>query len=892
MAVEPGRMLSHYRLIEKIGEGGMGAVWKAEDTSLNRTVALKFMSREAEHDPNSRKRFHREARSAAALDHPYVCKIYESGEFDGTPFIAMEYLEGTTLGERLKAGRLTLPEALRVAGEVAEALAAAHRRHIVHRDLKPANIALTADGHAKVMDFGLAKRVLSDASQEQTLTALTAEGLTLGTLSYMSPEQVRGQPVDARSDAFSFGIVLYEMLTGAHPFRRASGAETTSAILSETPAPMTRYVGDVPELLRHIVDKLLTKEPAQRYQSLHEVTTDLSRIQGPTASPPERPRRWQMLVVVGLAIVSVVAVFGWWLARDRTGRIAFGQTRQISADPGLEIDPALSLDGKMIAFVAGSEGEMQLYVRQIAGGNAIQLTGEFPGHHRWPQWSPDGTRIVFLSARGETTTINVVPALGGIPRALIAFSPGPDAFSPANLGIATGSPAWSPDGEQIAYTQEHAIHLQSLNGGAPKRITETYLPHSLKWSPDGSRIAYVAGNPEYIFGTQTFANAAPCAIEVVSADGGQPVRVTDNLSLNVSPVWTPDGRSLLFVSNRSGSRDIYQVPVDAGGNATADPIRLTVGLSVHTFSLSWSGDTLAYSLFSNYTNIWSIPIPRAGPVSVSAARPVTTGNQTIEGLAVSRDGQWLAFDTDRLGNFDIFKMPLDSGTPTQITTHPADDFTPAWSPNGEQLAFHSFRNGNRDVYVVSADGGSLQQVTFEPHQERFQHWSQDGRQIVFHSDKTGRQDLYIVSREEDSGWGVPRRLTHDDGTHPRWSPDGRLIAYISIADSSLRVISPQAGDPRVLVHSEDPATLPVPGFVDWSSDSRTVYYKAFDDKHRSSFWSVPASGGKPRLLVQFDDPSRPSNRPEFAAGGDRFFFTIGIRRSDLWLMQVLRDEGR
>ena len=273
--------IPHYKILRKLGQGGMGEVYLADDIRLERKVAVKVLPDELQLDEMARKRFLREAKAAAALDHPYICHIHEVGETDGKLFIVMEYVEGQTFKEKISRGPLPLNKALQAAVEIAEALERAHEKGIIHRDLKPANIMVAAGGHLKVMDFGLAKQLVRPEgmdTQEKTLTALSKEGTTIGTLAYMSPEQVRAMPTDARSDIFSFGIMLYEMLTGIHPFKKETGLETVSAILSETPLPLGRHMPQIPELLQHVVGKMLAKEPDHRYQSMHEISTDVKQI--------------------------------------------------------------------------------------------------------------------------------------------------------------------------------------------------------------------------------------------------------------------------------------------------------------------------------------------------------------------------------------------------------------------------------------------------------------------------------------------------------------------------------------------------------------------------------------------------------------------------------------
>jgi serine/threonine protein kinase len=310
-----GKAVSHYRILEKLGEGGMGEVYLAEDTSLERKVALKFLPPSLQQDVLAHKRFVREAKSAAAIDHPFICNIHEvSLTEDGRDFIVMEYVEGQTLKDRLDQDQVPIREALQIGSEVAQALEKAHNAGVVHRDLKPANIMLTPDGHPKVLDFGLAKRISRD--EEDLTSVLTREGTTLGTLAYMSPEQLRGGAVDTRSDIFSLGVILYEMLAGIHPFRTGTQAETVGGILSEHPSPLSRYLPSAPDLLQHTVDKMLAKKPGERYQTVHEIRTNLTKVMEEITSPTplagseKKPTRWLPLGALLVVLVAIVmAVF-------------------------------------------------------------------------------------------------------------------------------------------------------------------------------------------------------------------------------------------------------------------------------------------------------------------------------------------------------------------------------------------------------------------------------------------------------------------------------------------------------------------------------------------------------------------------------------------------------
>jgi Tol biopolymer transport system component/DNA-binding SARP family transcriptional activator len=593
-------------------------------------------------------------------------------------------------------------------------------------------------------------------------------------------------------------------------------------------------------------------------------------------------RRW---VLAGVAAVALAG--GATLLRPGPpGELRAGRIIRVTGQPGLEIHPALSPDGKFVAYAAGPSGRLRIYVRQISGGRTIAVADSTPGDQHWPRWSPDGARLSFEAGRA----IYVVPALGGPARLLVA----PPEENPGVNGegaISDEGPsylAWSPDGRKIVYAAGRRIEVRAAEGGPPTTIAEVEQPHSFAWSPDGSRIAYVLGNAAFVYAPNAIGNIAPSAIWTVAASGGPPVPVTDAAALNTSPAWLPDGRSLLFVSSRDGSRDVYRIAIDRSGKPAGAPARLTTGLDIHTIDLSRDGRQLAYADFTEYANVATLPIPAAGPVSAAGAEPLTSGHQSIEGMAVSPDGQWLAFDSDRGGHQAIYLMPRTGGEPELLSPGPGDDFMPSWSPDGREVAYYGFRGGRRRLFVIPAIGGTPSPVVSDSGNQRFPDWSPDGRHMVYHSDRTGRFELYAVEREAGGRWKAPRQLTTEGGQDARWSPTGGEIVYLR--NGGLWVIAPDSGAPRLLVDSRDPAVRPVPLLAQWSPEGRTVYYKALDGEGHASLWSVPVTGGDPRLLVRFDDAARPSPRAEFAVDGRRFYFTLSERESDIWRMTLDRPS--
>ena len=864
----------------------MGVVYRALDLKLNREVALKVLPPELVADPDRKRRFIQEAQAAAGLDHPNIAVIHEIDEVDGVSFIAMELIRGEPLRDILQRERLPVSRVLALATEVGEGLSRAHDKGIVHRDVEPANVMVTEQGHPKIIDFGLAKLVdVLVVEDDEGVTAVrgdTDPGLVMGTVSYMSPEQAKGADVDARSDIFTFGIVLYEMLSGERPFRGANGAEVLSAILKDPAPRLPPLETEVSDELQRIVDRCLAKDPAARYQTMSELVAELSAVRRRLESGAVAVSRgnvsrttWLLGAVTCVAVlVGLLVVMG---ERD-VGLPEIERTIQLSHDPGLEVYPAISPDGKMIAYAAGPVGDMHVYVQQIEGGRRIAVT-ETPGNYIWPQWSPDGSRIAFEVVKAPSYEIHVVPSLGGAAR--LVFEASDNEIS----GF-----AWAPEGERLAISANLEIFIQSLVDDS--RETLTTIPDEafpLSWSPDGTKIAFSMWNAAYVARQGPMANVAPAGLYVIPADGVELVTLIEGegTSLNQSPVWTPSGDALFFVSNSGGSRDIYQVRLSPSGAPAAAPLRLTTGLGVHTISLSSDGRRLAYSTIASRQNVWSLPMPDDEPISSDGASPVTRGSQMIEGMDISSDGEWIIFDSNRAGNQDIYKMRLDGGEPVALTSDPADDFQPMWSPDGEEVVFYSLRSGNRrEVYVMSADGGSVRPLTDQG--GIFPDWSPDGQEIVFFSPRAGiSADIYVSSRLGEIHGEAPRRLTTEGGLLPKWSPDDTRIAFwepVSPGTDFVSVVSLQSGEVERLVRLGNIDSV----HVAWSEDGRTIYYKAQQSDGAESLWSAPASGGEPQELVHFDDPARPSMRREFTHDGERFYFTLTEHESDIWMMELIQ----
>jgi Tol biopolymer transport system component len=868
----------------------MGEVYRARDTRLDRDVAIKVLPDAFARDADRLSRFEREAKAVAALSHPNILAIHDTGSHGGQVFVVTELLEGETLRERVQQGPMPVRKATEIATQIARGLAAAHDKGIIHRDLKPENIFLLNDGQVKILDFGLARSI--DSGATETLPAATDPGAVMGTVGYMAPEQVRGQVIDARADLFAFGTVLYEMLSGRRAFKGDTAADTSIAIVKEDPPELAGVRADVPLALQRIVRHCLEKNPAERFQSARDVAFALesSSDSGPsTLSAPHyggavgtvRATRPGVLaaIAIGAAIVLALGFVAWRAGASRPAAsdtaakpIVIGTATQLTADDGLEIDPAISPDGKLLAYAAGTATKMRIFIRPVTGGRTISLSEDREAFEFRPRWSPDGNQILYLTRAGAF----VASALGGTSRQVIQGT--------------LGSAAWSADGKQVLVARGRTLSVAQLDGSGERVLgSASDVLHSCDWSPRGDWIACVSGNANSVVPGPTFGNTAPSTLMLIPAAGGRFTDITEGGALNQSPVWSPDGRQLYFVSNRQGPRDIYVMDLAADGRVQGEPHRVSTGLGAQTIAFSATAERLVYVAYSARSNVWSLPIPSSGTAEPSSAVAVTTGNQIVESMRVSRDRQWLMYDSTLHLNADIFRLPLAGGAAERLTTDPADDFAPDLSPDGREVAYHSFRSGSRDIFVKPLDGGPLQQVTASPSQESYPLWSPDGRALAFvdqFAENGALRGLFVVRRDPSGHWGAP--LLVRKGVSPRasWLPDGRSFAGTEAG--ALEVISVETGAARVVYAPAPGSNDPSVENVVIAEDGRTAYFKSHDADGRASFWAVSLTGGRPRLLVRFNDASRASIRADFASGAGRLFFTLEDRQADIWMADVTR----
>jgi Tol biopolymer transport system component/serine/threonine protein kinase len=861
-----------FRVERELGGGGMSRVFLVHDDSLDRQIVVKVLPPELAAELST-ERFKREILLAARLQHPHIVPLLTAGAREGLLYYVMPFIDGESLRARLaRHHELPVGEVTRILRDVADALAFAHANGVVHRDIKPDNV-LMAGHHALVTDFGVS-RALSNAGD----VTITSVGMALGTPAYMSPEQAVADPlVDHRADIYSVGALGYELLTGRQPFSGMTPQQVLAAHISVTPEHVSVHRATVPPALAAVIMKCLEKRPGDRWQSADELVAQLEAIATPSGSMqpsaairvPARPLNRRLIAGV-VTVALLLAIVGWWMTRPLPV-YSVGSTAQITNAPGLELDASISPDGRLLAYSSGSAGRTQVFVRQVTGGTARALTDGAPGGQRTPRWSADGQSITFLVGQ----SLYRAPALGGAPELLID---GGD-YEFAN-------PALSPDGKSVAWADQKAVHVRLLAGGPDRKVAETSYPNYLVWSPDGRRLAFVSDNAWFIYGRNNLGNLAPSSVWVVALEGGTPIRVSNATHLNTSPVWTPDGQSILFVSSLGGSRDVYEQRLSGSGRPRGAPIRLTTGLNAHTISLSRDGSRLAYSVLTTRSNLWWAPISRSGVTPFAAATPVTNENQTVEGMGISPDGEWLVYDSSRGGAQAIFKIRVEGGEPIQLTRDSADVFLPSWSPDGREVAYHSWQAGNRDVYVVGADGRAPRAATSDPGHEMYPIWSPSGRELLFISDRNRRWELYVISRNADGSWNESKQITSNFGYNGRWSPDGKHVAYVSLIDTTIHVMNADGSGSRLLFDGHA-LGLTTPQ-VAFGRRPDVLYFHAVDRDSRHAFYEIPLGGGAPRLVFRFPELGPQPRRTEFDTDGRRLFFTVATDESDVWLMDLQR----
>jgi len=902
-----GQAISHYQVLEKLGGGGMGVVWKARDTRLDRYVALKVLSAGEMSDPERKRRFIQEARNASALNHPNIITIYDIGQAGPQEhpldFIAMEFVPGKALNQLIPRKGLRLAEVLQYAIQVADALAAAHAAGIVHRDLKPGNLMVSepASGYpgcVKVLDFGLAKLIARAGTMSGVIE--TDQGMIVGTVSYMSPEQAEGRKLDARTDIFSFGAVLYEMITGRRAFGGESVASILSAILRDRPAPAAEIRSGVPRDLDNIVTRCLEKDPNRRYQHAGDLKIDLQQareelVAGDSAIAPERParrsagRRWWLVAMAASIAVSLGA--GWWLHNPREAPVPMQLTR-LTADAGLSGFAALSRDGRLVAYSSdrGQDGGQDLYVKQVAGGQPIRLTFDGAGNTT-PDFSPDASKIVFWSNR-DGGGIYEIPSFGGEARPL------------ARDGL---NPRFSPDGSQVAYwvgarnvatavPGAGTVWVAPAAGGQPQRVGANFTAARYPvWAPDGKHLLFVGYTSAKAYesssldwwlvatnGSETVQTGAYDAL--VRAGLRAPGTYTNG---PIPGCWLAAGGGVAFSIASGDVANLWEIGISPGtGKVNGVPRRLTTGTGNDTDPSCAPGGALAFTSGEARNEVWTLPLDLNRGTALGALERVTTGPAYREHASLSSDGRVVAFASNQASlRVNIWMRDLQTGKESSVAGSPFALRFPVVGPSGGRIAFSAYERAGRVVYVA-APGGTWEKLCQGC--LRATDWSRDEKKLlVFGGDPFQIDVLDLASHRQ-----TPLvKHANCNLLYGRFSPDNRWVSFtVRTEPNRGRIAIAPADGPAPVPESAWITIAPseAEDWANWSPDGKTLYFTSRRDGH-FCLWGQRLDArsrcpvGGPFAVLHLH--GRVSYRQRgWSAGGGRIAMVLVEDIGNIWLM--------
>ena len=829
-----GRTLGPYQVVGKLGEGGMGEVYRAHDTRLNRIVALKVLPDQLASDPAARARFAREGKALAALSHPNLVAIYDVGTEQGVSFAVMELVDGETLRSKLGAGRLPLRRVTEYATQIARGLAAAHDKGLVHRDLKPANIMVAADGRVRILDFGLAKAIEGPGSDSSTITsdaeALlgTDPGTVMGTVGYMAPEQVRGLETDARTDLFAFGAVLYEMVTGRRAFDRQSGAETMAAIVNEDPPAIPAEL-DVPPAVERILRRCLEKRPEDRFRSAADLAFQLENLSAPSGriqtpgADIGRPRRTP--IALAAAAIFGAGVIGGWMVLARLLPIG---SPEPSVPPrtttltysGIDTMPSASPDGRTMAFTSRRDGVHRIWLRQLATGEEVALTA---GNDSAPRISSDGASILFVRREDNDTALYRIPVLGGQPRKLIDRAVEGD---------------WSPDGTRVAFVRQlkggdWRLCVSGADGSGIRESPESW-PTALRgprWSPDGSSVAVVqSGLQATIHDRILVFNATTLVPEIV-----EPLEHGGHISV---VQWS--GSDFLYAQNpevTSYSPEARVVLQHRSGGGRL--LGWLPGL-VDVLELLSNGSVL-FDISANRQNLRESEWTSAG---LSTGRWITRGTSTDRQPVYTPDGKRIAFSGLRSGNLDLWVISPDTGETRRVTDDAAQDWDPGFTPDGKHLLWSSNRSGHFEIWIAEADGRNARQLTRDGLDAENPTGTRDGW-IVYSAGSQPTQGVWKIRPDGSEAMRIVTGLN----SHPEVSPDGQYVVYHTDVMGSgqihiARVADGQQVIPPMPIEAAATRRSITTGRARWRADGRAIVFVGVEPNGRSALFEQEFKPGQ------------------------------------------------
>ncbi len=888
MAFAPRTKFGAYEIVSSLGAGGMGEVYRARDESLGRDVAIKVLPKELASDQDRLRRFEQEARAAAALNHPNIVAVYGfSTTEELAPYLITELLQGQTLRERLEQGEIPVRKAVDFALQTARGLAAAHDRGIVHRDLKPENLFLTRDGVVKILDFGLAKLIGPDASGPQSSVPtvnLTHPGLVLGTLGYMSPEQVRGQVVDRRTDLFSLGAILYEMISGKRAFQRDTAADTMSAILKEEPAELSESGRNFPPSLGRIVHRCLEKDPAERFQSARDLAFNLELVSrdesGSGAAvdlPSKMGRPWLIAALIALALLAaaglgLLAVRGLTLRSENSSPV---QLMRLTDFVGMEEFPALSPDGKSVAFTADVGGRRQVWVRLLAGGTPLQVTHD-DADRQYPRWSPDSSSLIYFSPSQEPDgegKVWQIPALGGTAQPLVSSLGGADL---------------SHDGKHIAYFHSNQGELElavaDSDGSNPRRLTvlpTEYNYSDLRWSPDDRKLGFQRGRT---FDYDVF---------YVPAEGGSIQAITRDGNPLEGFAWLPDSSGVVYSSSRGDTvlylRTMNLWSVQTGGKNLR---KLTFGETSYVSpDVDRRGNIVATRRQIQF-DIWRYPVDKSPKENVRRGVQITHQTGAVQTPSASPGDHELVYLSDSGGHGNLWVLNLDTQQSRQVTFEHDPQVTigvPVWSPDGKYIAYvkRGLNAWNVDLWLMDPDGTDAHKISDGG---GWACWSPDSRWIYF--SPPGENGFRIAKASPAGG---PNLSVRPEGQKPAVDASGRLFfvqnlpALNGLSDMEILVADPDTGPAKKL------ARISGSRLSSWllmqpvlSPDGRWLA-ALLTDGPATDIWIQPTAGGSMRRITDFGRQATfITRRVSWSSDGHSIYAAVGQGEADIVLLSNLK----
>jgi eukaryotic-like serine/threonine-protein kinase len=889
MPLGPGARLGPYEVLAPLGAGGMGEVYRAKDTRLERTVAIKVLPEHLAQSADLRQRFEREARAVSSLNHPHICVLHDVGHQDGFDYLVLEYLEGESLHDRLEKGPLPLDQALRYATQIADALDKAHRSGVVHRDLKPANVMLTKTG-AKLLDFGLAKTAKPIVSGDVDLSALatpskplTAAGTLLGTIPYMAPEQIEGREADARTDIWALGCLLYEMVTGNRAFAGSSPASLIGAILKDEPRPMRDLKPLTPPSLERLVRTCLDKDPDERWQNAHDVAAELrwiSERREEIALAARRGPRAIGLAVAALAGVFLAAGLVVWLLHGResgsdVSGLHVAEAVRFTHELGLFESPTWSSDGKMVAFASNRSGNFEIYVRRVEGGQEVDVTDE-PAEDVQPAFSPDGRSIAFISTRASRTgLIRAGQALGPDYRVFggdlwITLALGGTA---RRLAPDANYPTWRPDGGAILYVSgpEDRRTLREISPDASssrdvlKSADSRWDILRPRYSPDGRWITF---------------EDATSRLLVLPASGGEPHELFDT----GGHAWADDGSLFFLKRGAAGGTTIGRARMDAqkGTVAGAEEVIAVLTGDLGDIAVAPGSHGLAVSAIEAGFNLARVPLSADGSRPAGPEESLSRGSVRDRYPVYSPDGRRVAYSSNRAGRLEVWVLDLQTLHQERLPAPEGlETYNPGWLPDSKTLVVLGSRiSGPRRLWLISLDGSRAEEMRWAgeaPPALGSMGVSPDGRRVLVELQEGSDVQLHELDLLARTERRVPTTAGNKyDGV---WSRDGHHIAYLASTGATLQLWTQpaQGGEPRQLTFGVDRMRHPA-----FSPDGRWIYVQP---SHRN-IWRVPMSGGPLEQVTRFPESGLFLEEPTLSPDGRALVYARWTGGSSLWLLKL------